>query len=37
MSDDNNQTTIFQLADQFIALANELTQQEGDVGKVGTA
>ncbi|MCL1074333.1 DUF3144 domain-containing protein [Shewanella dokdonensis] len=33
----NNETTIFQLADQFIALANELAQQHEDLGKVGTA
>ncbi|MGL4713966.1 MAG: DUF3144 domain-containing protein [Shewanella sp.] len=30
-------TTIYELADQFIALANQLSQQEADVGKVGTA
>ncbi|WP_198782515.1 DUF3144 domain-containing protein [Shewanella putrefaciens] len=36
MTDASN-TTIFELADQFIALANQLSQQEGDVGKVGTA
>ncbi|MGR6501227.1 MULTISPECIES: DUF3144 domain-containing protein [Shewanella] len=34
---DTSNTTIFELADQFIALANQLSQQEGDVGKVGTA
>ncbi len=34
---DTSNTTIFELADQFIALANELSQQEDDVGKVGTA
>ena len=33
----NTETTIFQLADQFIALANELTQQHQDLGKIGTA
>lgn len=33
----NNETTIFQLADQFIALANELAQQHEDLGKIGTA
>lgn len=34
---DTSNTTIFELADQFIALANQLSQQEADVGKVGTA
>ncbi|MCG9697653.1 DUF3144 domain-containing protein [Shewanella sp. Isolate11] len=37
MSEQQKETTIFELADQFIALANELTAQEQDVGKVGTA
>ncbi|QSX34395.1 DUF3144 domain-containing protein [Shewanella avicenniae] len=37
MTDANKATTIFELADQFIALANELSQAEQDVGKVGTA
>ena len=36
MTDPSN-TTIYELADQFIALANQLSQQEADVGKVGTA
>ncbi|MFQ6370742.1 DUF3144 domain-containing protein [Shewanella sp. YIC-542] len=36
-SSNHNEATIFQLADQFIALANELTQQHEDLGKVGTA
>lgn len=36
MSDTSN-STIYELADQFIALANQLSQQEADVGKVGTA
>jgi len=30
-------TTIYKLADQFIALANQLSQTENDIGKVGTA
>ncbi|MCS6204264.1 DUF3144 domain-containing protein [Shewanella baltica] len=34
---DTSNTTIYELADQFIALANQLSQQEADVGKVGTA
>ena len=34
---DTSSTTIYELADQFIALANQLSQQEADVGKVGTA
>ncbi len=34
---ETSHTTIFELADQFIALANQLSQQEEDVGKVGTA
>ncbi|MDB2387115.1 DUF3144 domain-containing protein [Shewanella sp.] len=37
MSDAKKETTIFEIADQFIALANELTAKEQDVGKVGTA
>lgn len=37
MSEQAKEITIFQLADQFIALANELSSQEQDVGKVGTA
>ncbi|GIU47556.1 DUF3144 domain-containing protein [Shewanella algidipiscicola] len=37
MSEQQKETTIFELADQFIALANELSGQEQDVGKVGTA
>ncbi|MCH1923904.1 DUF3144 domain-containing protein [Shewanella sp. C32] len=37
MTDAKKDTTIFELADQFIALANELSQTEQDVGKVGTA
>lgn len=37
MSDAVNETTLYELADQFIALANDLSQKEGDVGKVGTA
>lgn len=37
MSEEQKATTIFQLADKFIALANELNNQEQDVGKVGTA
>lgn len=37
MSEQQKETTIFELADQFIALANELSAQEQDVGKVGTA
>lgn len=32
-----NANSLFELADKFIALANELTAAEGDVGKVGTA
>ena len=34
---DTSNTTIYELAAQFIALANQLSQQEADVGKVGTA
>ncbi|WP_028763217.1 DUF3144 domain-containing protein [Shewanella colwelliana] len=37
MSENKTETTIFQLADQFIALANELSGKEQDVGKVDTA
>ncbi|ACA88247.1 MULTISPECIES: DUF3144 domain-containing protein [Shewanella] len=37
MSEAGKETTIFQLADQFIALANELSAKEQDVSKVGTA
>ncbi|MEC4725014.1 DUF3144 domain-containing protein [Shewanella sp. D64] len=37
MSEADKETTIFQLADQFIALANELSATEQDVSKVGTA
>ncbi|BDM65524.1 hypothetical protein NFHSH190041_29760 [Shewanella sp. NFH-SH190041] len=37
MSEQANETSLYQLADQFIALANQLVQQEQDVGKVGTA
>ena len=37
MSEAKKETTIFELADQFIALANELAGKEQDVGKVGTA
>lgn len=37
MSEAEKETTIFQLADQFIALANELSAKEQDVSKVGTA
>ncbi|MCL1041798.1 MULTISPECIES: DUF3144 domain-containing protein [Shewanella] len=37
MSEQQKETTIFQLADKFIALANELSAQEQDVAKVGTA
>ena len=36
MSEAKKETTIFELADQFIALANELAGKEQDVGKVGT-
>lgn len=35
MSETN--TNLFELADKFISLANELSAAEGDVGKVGTA
>jgi septal ring factor EnvC (AmiA/AmiB activator) len=34
---DTSNSSIYELADQFIALANQLSQQEADVGKVGTA
>ncbi|BAJ03515.1 DUF3144 domain-containing protein [Shewanella violacea] len=37
MSEAEKETTIFQLADQFIALANEINAKEQDVSKVGTA
>lgn len=37
MSEQANGKSLYQLADQFIALANELTQEEQDVGKIGTA
>ena len=37
MSEAKKETTIFQLADQFIALANEINSTEQDVSKVGTA
>lgn len=37
MSEAKKETTIFQLADQFIALANEINTTEQDVSKVGTA
>ncbi|MCL1036086.1 DUF3144 domain-containing protein [Shewanella submarina] len=37
MSEQANGKSLYQLADQFIALANELAQEEQDVGKVGTA
>ncbi|SQH75310.1 conserved protein of unknown function [Shewanella benthica] len=37
MSEAKKETTIFQLADQFIALANEINAREQDVSKVGTA
>ncbi len=37
MSEQANGNSLYQLADQFIALANELAQEEQDVGKVGTA
>ena len=37
MSEAKKETTIFQLADQFIALANEISATEKDVSKVGTA
>ncbi|GGI70063.1 DUF3144 domain-containing protein [Shewanella gelidii] len=34
---DQQETTIYHIADKFIALANEISQQENDVSKVGTA
>ncbi|MCC4831348.1 MULTISPECIES: DUF3144 domain-containing protein [Shewanella] len=37
MSEEKTETTMYQLADQFIALANQLGQTENDIGKVGTA
>ncbi|QIR13737.1 DUF3144 domain-containing protein [Shewanella aestuarii] len=37
MSEPKSELTMYQLADQFIALANQLSQQENDIGKVGTA
>ena len=37
MSEQATGKSLYQLADQFIALANELAQEEQDVGKVGTA
>ncbi|ARD21422.1 MULTISPECIES: DUF3144 domain-containing protein [Shewanella] len=37
MSEQKTETTMYQLADQFIALANQLGQTENDIGKVGTA
>ncbi|MDO6619174.1 MULTISPECIES: DUF3144 domain-containing protein [unclassified Shewanella] len=37
MSEEKTETTMYQIADQFIALANQLSQQENDIGKVGTA
>ena len=37
MSEQNTELTMYQIADQFIALANQLSQQENDIGKVGTA
>ncbi|MBR9726394.1 DUF3144 domain-containing protein [Shewanella intestini] len=36
MSEEKKGLTIYQIADQFIALANQLSQQENDIGKVGT-
>ncbi|WP_394131382.1 DUF3144 domain-containing protein [Shewanella maritima] len=36
MSEEKKELTIYQVADQFIALANQLSQQENDLGKVGT-
>ena len=36
MSEAKKETTIFEIADQFIALANEISAKEKDVGKVGT-
>lgn len=37
MSEQKTELTMYQIADQFIALANQLSQQENDIGKVGTA
>ncbi|MCF1429170.1 MAG: DUF3144 domain-containing protein [Shewanella sp.] len=37
MSEQTKGKSLYQLADQFIALANELVQEEQDLGKVGTA
>lgn len=37
MSEQQKETTIFQIADKFIALANELSAEEQDIAKVGTA
>ncbi len=37
MPEEEKDTTIFQLADQFIALANNINTTEEDVSKVGTA
>ncbi|MGX9461744.1 DUF3144 domain-containing protein [Shewanella sp. A14] len=37
MSEPKTELTMYQIADQFIALANQLSQQENDIGKVGTA
>lgn len=37
MSEAKKEATIFELADQFIALANKLSAQEQDVGRVGSA
>tara|TARA_R110002051_G_C8597793_1_gene479913 strand:+ start:250 stop:585 length:336 start_codon:yes stop_codon:yes gene_type:complete len=37
MSEAKTELTMYQIADQFIALANQLSQQENDIGKVGTA
>ena len=37
MSEEKTEITMYQIADQFIALANQLGQQENDIGKVGTA
>ena len=37
MSEEKTELTMYQIADQFIALANKLSQQENDIGKVGTA
>lgn len=37
MVDEKAETSIYDLADQFIGLANELANKENDVGKIGTA